>query len=307
MTIRLQLASALQQAGGDFGYRLCDIDVVCDLDMAVLAPFRVPDIVTSVGSPIEPGALLCCDSTSRCETTGFTGGRERPVVLRMGPSGASLEIGGAGRWSLSPDASNIALEQVEPGVVPAMVEECTLGAPLIIALALRGHWFLHASAVAVSGGRAVVLAGPSGAGKSTLAARLDGDRGCRRIADDMLGLMLDGGHVHTVGGFPQLKLPGTSQSPPARLRVAAIIALRPGAADEPLVTHRVMGASKVITLAAHSVAARLFPDRLLRRHLAFCHAAAADLPILDVAYPHSADALEAVSTLVVEAGRAPPG
>ncbi len=61
------------------------------------------------------------------------------------------------------------------------------GTVLAMVAALRGDCLLHASAVELPDGRALVIAGPSGAGKSTLATLL-AIAGCRLIADDAVAL-----------------------------------------------------------------------------------------------------------------------
>ena len=91
-------------------------------------------------------------------------------------------------------------------------EEVFLGPALLLALALRATFTLHASAIAYAG-RAVLFAGDSGAGKSTLAAALARiqSRGATRLADDIVPVSIRGGRLVAWSDYPQLKLPPDAQ------------------------------------------------------------------------------------------------
>lgn len=297
--LQIHLADAVGAPVGEHVYRLCGIDVTCDLPLPSLASFKAgrrrphgePD------SRCEP--VLSSPAPARYETVGFTGGRERNVVLETGPDGARIEITGFGSYRLAPDGSSIALERLDAPAALALVEECTLGPPLIVALALRDCWFLHAAAVLIDGHTAVI-AGPSGSGKSTLAAQLDREPGCRRIADDLIGLRAREGALVALSDYPQLKLAASCQSPHGPVGVETIYLLRPAADGELFGTRKIEKSAKVIALTRHGVAARLFPAGLLDRYLAFCRAAADTVNIVEIIYPHTEPALERAVELVKE-------
>lgn len=97
-----------------------------------------------------------------------------------------------------------------------IVAEAVAGPGLAIALAQRGFFVLHASAVSL-GGRAVAVAGHSGAGKSTLAALLVAAGG-RPLSDDITPLTLRPDGVDAVAGPTLSKL---EAMPPAAARHAA--------------------------------------------------------------------------------------
>ncbi len=308
MGIQLNLAAALGESGGTFDYRVCGIELRTDYPLPSLAPFESRGAADSDARMGVPGGALSPDGTDRRETAGMAGGRERRVSLEAGPEGALIDIEGFGRYSLSTDGSIISLRELTAPPAPDLLEECTLGAPLLVGLALRGCWFLHASAVVVDG-RAIVFAGPSGAGKSTLAARLDREAGCRRIADDLLGLRQSDGIVEAWPAFPQLKLPKASQPKPSRAVVGTIHILRPAAPGERFNTRVIEKSEKLLALVRHSVSTRLFPAGVLSRHLRFCHAAAA-VDMAEIVYPRTARALEEIVALVTKsgpAGHGPPG
>lgn len=79
-----------------------------------------------------------------------------------------------------------------------------LGAAMGVLLHQRGHFILHASAVAIDGA-AVVFTGDKGWGKSTIAATLC-KRGHRLLADDVVALAASDLEQQVIPAFPQLKL-----------------------------------------------------------------------------------------------------
>lgn len=295
MGIQVRLSDALDCPGEPHRYHVCGMALRCDVSLPALSPFAGagPDPESLPLS--RPGPLLASRAPRSLETSGFIGGCERRVAIRIGPDGTELDIGGAARYSLSPDGSVITLARLANRSV---LEECTLGAPLILSLAVRDCWLLHAAAVTLRD-CAVVIAGKSGSGKSTLAARLDSEPACRRVADDLVGLRPDAGALQVVPDYPQLKLPASAQSLSPPVRLACIYMLRPAAPGESFGTRRVEGARKPMMVAAHSVAARLFTPGLLRRHLAFCRRAAA-VECIEITYPHTERGLEKAAALVTE-------
>ncbi|MDZ7841402.1 MAG: hypothetical protein U5R46_11390 [Gammaproteobacteria bacterium] len=302
MGIQLNLAAALREPGDSHRYRVCGLQLCTDYPLPCLAPFGSPGGASDDAPARVHDAALSASGMDRRETTGMVGGRERRVSLEAVPEGAFIDIEGFGRYSLSADGSIITLLELVPPPEIELVEECTLGAPLIVGLALRECWFLHAATVVVDG-RAVVFAGPSGSGKSTLAARLDHEPGCRRIADDLLGLRLSDGIVGAWPAYPQLKLPHASQPRLPTAAVGAIYILRPAAPSERFRIRRIEKSEKLIALVRHSVSARLFPAGVLSRHLEFCRAAAL-VEMTEIVYPRTERALEEIVSLVANPGPA---
>ena len=112
-----------------------------------------------------------------------------------------MEIPAAGRFWTAADGSAIHQVSQVPGSDPAFLAEALLGPPLVLALALRDTWCLHASAVEY-GGRVIAFLGESGAGKSTLAAYLAGQPGVRRVADDILPVAWQDHRLYYLAAFP---------------------------------------------------------------------------------------------------------
>lgn len=86
-----------------------------------------------------------------------------------------------------------------------------LGGCLAVLLHQRGHYVMHASAVAVED-TAVAFLGPKGRGKSSTAAAFYA-QGHRLLADDLVAVdMSDSRELMVVPGFPQFKLWPSSAS-----------------------------------------------------------------------------------------------
>lgn len=302
MSIQIRLADALEHPGGSYRYQVCGFEVCCDVSLAALAPFALDSTMPTSSLGRRSAGGLQSPEMMHYETAGIIGGRERRVVLRTEFDGARMDVNGLGRYALNPDGSVIALECAVPAATRALVEECTLGPPLILSLAIRGCWLFHAAAVGLQHGT-VVIVGPSGAGKSTLAARLDDERSLCRIADDLVGLRIEQRCLNVMGGYPQLKLPAAAQSLLPATRLVGIFVLQPVSTREEFGIREMQGPEKLLVLAAHSVVARLFPPGLLRRHLAFC-AMAASTGVAEITYPRTERAREQAVAAVKERGKA---
>ena len=197
---------------------------------------------------------------------------------------------------------------------PQRTLERALGPPTALALAVRGTFLLHASALAGSRG-VVAICGESGTGKSTLAAAAGALRelGLSRVADDQLPVVL-GARPTALPHFPQLKLPPQdwyAPGAPAVLPLLMVVeALRrvpdashpsPPAGIEPL-----RASQACLFLAGATVAARLFDRQLLTRHLAACAAASESLQVSRLRFASGVDRLpEPLAALAASLARLP--
>lgn len=161
------------------------------------------------------------------------------VEVRLGTTPASLPAGAEKRrgWQAMPGrylmtAASVARYLVADGrrivVEPqggsrADVESLLVGPVLAAVLQQRGITTLHASSVATSAG-AVAFLGHRGAGKSSLAGALM-QLGYPLMADDVAGVLVEGGELLTVPGFPRLRLVDDS------LRSLGAVALASGGSD----------------------------------------------------------------------------
>ncbi len=223
------------------------------------------------------------------------------AVLRLGCGDEAFRYTLAGRplWTdlplscLGPPEARGRLPLAEPGASPelgsgagaasdpAHLEELALGPPLLLLLAARSVWALHASAVRVAGHLFAFL-GESGRGKSTLAA-LTLDR-WERVADDLLPFELEQGRLLAHLDYPQLKL-----DPPRRLAapapLEALIALAgPGSAPEPRLV-RLRPAETARLVLGQTMASRRYGPDLLAAHLDACISVAGAVPAYRLELP----------------------
>lgn len=288
--------------GGWAIYRIAGEDVVLGGSWPDLEPFRrrtasAPAARSRPGAPFRDlryhgPATFGTDASLLTCTQGDEG-----YLLRAAP-GASLWVAGDG-------ASVTQLEAGEAGKGEVSAE-LLCGPAFLLALALRGTYALHASAVRF-GKRVVAFVGESGAGKSTLAALLAAPGlGCERVADDILPFAVVAGVSVAHPAYPQLKLPPDEQwaaAEPESLPLQAVYRLAPPAGDAGCPRSRIeplTGAAALAVLTAHSVAAALFGPELLRQHFDALAAASRALRVGEMRYPRRLDAAADVAARLRE-------
>lgn len=275
-------------------YGLAGETVLSDVALDGLDAFvasRMPD--TPLGLRPSPRSLAV-DGNLIYQGPGWVGGTLRNVACWSVNRGYRIEIEGAGRWLIDRYGHVTALS--DAGLNPASLAEVVLGPPLILALASRGTWCLHGSALLFED-RVIALLGETGKGKSTLAGHLGTEDSppWAPVADDLLPMTLDGTAPIALPHYPQLKLPPDRQpSPglPERLPLGGIYVLvEPETTEERVAIAPLSGHEQVLSLVRHTMAGRLFDRVLLDRHMAFCAELAARIPIRRLVYPHRRTAL----------------
>lgn len=233
-------------------------------------------------------------------------GAEREVECRWGDAGYRLSVADVGEFLIAPDGASILVREATEGS-PEDLFQTLVGPLLIVAMAARGTFCLHASAVALDG-RAVVFMGCSGAGKSTLAAALPSlaTSRWRRVADDLLPISRSEGEGRVVcrSDFPQLKLDPSEQAAlsPPRLPVSEFYLLRPppppGSAE--ILFTELDSAAAALALVSQGVATRLFAQPLLAEHFAFSAAVATGPRVCELRVPWSQAALPRLARILEE-------
>ncbi len=211
------------------------------------------------------------DSNSKltCQVTGLVGGEMRRVELWSGAFGFLLKVAGGGDVCIHPDGG--AITSVDGSrEVTSLDREILIGPALVLALALRGVWSLHASA-AMFGDCLVVFLGESGQGKSTLASYLAGSAGgeWRWVADDILPVTARS-RVDAWPRFPQLKVSPDSQPGaflPESIPVGRICLMKDAVEEQSPALDLLPPGRAVQVLAGHTAGARLFDQHLLASHL----------------------------------------
>lgn len=283
-------------------YRPAGQDLYFPCPVTELEPFTadrfVPSLVPGNESdppPVPPPLALSC------KTVGWVGGENRRVEVWSAPPGAILKVEGGNDFYIPADGRAIICKpDNQPDLLSQLDHEILLGPALVLALALRGVWSLHASA-ALFREKVIVFLGESGQGKSTLAAYLSNNPGWRLVADDILPVEMDSGGVNVLPHFPQLKLPVDAQPAidlPERLPLTKICLLTHAESDKMPELQTLSSAQAVQSLLSHIAGTRMFDAPLLAKHLEFSTHAAKQIPACRLIYPHRRDTLPFVRELL---------
>lgn len=206
-----------------------------------------------------------------------------------------ITISDLGTFEIDTDHQDIRLVRQDPDVQIGQVTEAMLGPPLILSLASKGIFCLHAGAVTTDSG-IVVFLGRSGNGKSTLAEAAGRHvDGWRRCADDMLPVSLHEDQVVVLPGFPQPKLSAALQWPltaPTRLPLLAVYVIADLEPTHTTITIETLRRREALhSLLQHSVAWPLFWGEPADKHLELCSNIASKVSVRRLRYPRSIDEL----------------
>jgi hypothetical protein len=205
------------------------------------------------------------------------------ISLWRDNQGYVLEIPTAGCYWIASDGSVICHESQPTDADPAFLRGAILGPPLMLALAVRDIWCLHASAIEYDD-NLIAFLGESGTGKSTLVAYLARQTGFRQVSDDILPVTRENNQLYALPHFPQLKIPIDRQPGfvfPGKMPLHVIYFLD----EQP--SFSIQGLSPAyaaLVMAGHTVAASLFDRQLLSRHFNFCSRVVSDIHLRRLAY-----------------------
>ena len=153
----------IASAGMPAFHRLAGQTIWIDPGLPELQPFRLANQAFP-HSQIPAMLSNLAEALPAIQATGWLADNFTTVSLWPDEFGTLMEIPAAGRFWTAADGSAIHQVSQVPGSDPAFLAEALLGPPLVLALALRNTWCLHASAVEY-GGRVIAFLGESGAGK----------------------------------------------------------------------------------------------------------------------------------------------
>lgn len=288
--------------GAPQAFKLAGQTVVTDMVEASLQPYGTSHSAQWLGEWHDT-ALPDHDAIPIYSGPGWIGRTWRHTVCTQGDTGYLLEIEDIASYWIASDGSQIQQTSHGPDCTPALLTQTALGAPLVLALALRQTFCLHGSAVS-TGGRLVLFIGESGDGKSTLATYLarEASGQWQRIIDDTLPVRYSEGEAFVaMPHFPQLKVPAAEQPVylvPEAMDLGAVYVLGPQdpALSHEVVTHELSDSEATMALIQHTVGSRLFSSELLASHLAFCSRLAAAVPVHKLMFPRDWGSLNLISS-----------
>jgi hypothetical protein len=225
---------------------------------------------------------------------GFVAGRQTAFDVRTDGQHLLCDIAKVGRFWVDV-ANGTTTCAPDRALAPQLRPDFLLGPPMVLTLALRRQFCLHAAVVAANG-RAVAIIGPSGAGKSTAARELAARFGWQRLADDVAPIQTTSDGTLVYGNFPQLKVQQNDNWDRSSAELVAVIELKLGAPQ--LRSAMLTPAEATLKFAASTMAARLFPPAILRAHLAACAALAEQSDALCLNYAHTPQALDVLGAQV---------
>lgn len=248
--------------------------------------------------------------TSITSTVGLVGSKQYLIETFLFPPGILLRVEGGSDFYISPDGEailriyrfqeNARRDKKQPlATMSNLDQDIILGPAIVLALAMRGTWSLHASA-AMFQNQTMAFLGESGQGKSTLAAYLD-SKDWQRVADDILPITFKNSAALALPRFPQLKLspekqPGFNfpeQLPINNICVLTSVEERSGPKLDPLPP-----SLAVQVLLKHTAGTRLLGPDLLGKHLSFCGQISKNIPVYRLLYPHRQETLPEVKELL---------
>jgi hypothetical protein len=254
-----------------------------------------PVVVLSL--PVPPILALSC------QTVGWIGEEWRAVENWSAPPGILLKVAGGSDFYIASSGQEIVRTDdvgSDSPEITGLDREILLGPALVLALALRGTWCLHASATMFRE-NVVVFLGESGQGKSTLAAYLSQNASWHLVADDILPVEMDEDGVKLLPHFPQLKLPADAQPGiglPEQLLLKYVCVLEHVEPDQMPELQKITTVQGVQSLLSHIAGTRMFDAALLANHLEFCAQVARQIPFYKLSYPHRKDALPEIKEIL---------
>lgn len=229
---------------------------------------------------------------------GLIGNAMRQCSLWDNNSSYLFQIDDIAEFLISYSGEEINIRSDTHGVSKFDIEEALIGPPLLLALAQKDIWCLHASAVSVNN-NLVLFAGESGKGKSTLAHFIDQQNKNKivRLTDDVTPLAIKNGSIIALPHYPQPKIQssfGKPESIPEEIRVKAIFILDPSISQNDVTVTKLSKREAALALIRHTISSRLFPRETLIRHLDFSSHVPHRVQFYRLQYPHQFELLPKV-------------
>jgi len=285
-------------------YRIAGQNIASQQSVDVLRAFEVePDLFDArLARPqVEAEPPSWPTRAADIAVSGWLGLAWRPIQCWHEQDRTLVQVDNQLLCSIGLSSGEVTVHSTGQNTPDSLLVETVLGPLLLLLLAERDIWGIHCGAVATESGVVMVM-GESGSGKSTTSRYLaqEADLGSL-AADDLLPTSADGEWPMAHPRYPQLKLPAVDQ-PGARLpegvKIRAIYELE--RVDE-LSTPLLEALSKrqaALQLIRHSVATRLFRDRILAAHVTYCADLASNVSVKRLRFMHNRSHLEKLGKLI---------
>jgi hypothetical protein len=266
----------------------------CSVPVPALASFQC------VTSDVDPQINIPAATHLYTKSSGYIHGELHDVEVWSAHSGLIIQVPGSRQFYIPEDSPLSIITSNEHTPLSDLETQVLLGPALLMGLALRGIWCLHASAI-LQEDKVLAFLGESGEGKSTLASYLDGEVKFRLVADDILpvasGTLIPVALPH----YPQLKLPIKEQPSanlPERISFNRIYRLRRADPKTNFEISQLSQKEGLQALLACTAATRLFGPSLLKNHLDFCVEVVQQCPVFELISPHDQERLAEIASVL---------
>ncbi|NND00422.1 MAG: hypothetical protein HKN85_09595 [Gammaproteobacteria bacterium] len=303
-------AAAMRQQGAPSAepenrqYLIAGQSLVFESPVPALAAFAETDIVrgsATIEMPADTPRPMDPES-AELHYQGMAQFENRQQQVRCWRRNNILQIDVADRPICQVDLENDRIHQFNNRSFDDRLNlEVITGPALIMLLAKKGVYCLHAGAVSTPFGNIALIA-ESGVGKSTLSAPVNEQ--WQQLSDDILPFSRHDNGCHDtsifIANFPQLKLPGNAVAiaPPPEATVDLI--LRLSAQSSEATEFRRLGKSEaLLELVRHTVAAKLFVPSQMGSLTGFAEILSRATPVVELTYPRDLRRLPQVQKAIL--------
>lgn len=282
-------------------YQIAGQSVVFSSRVESLNSFHTlrPESNTQIIASVLPVGLLD-NSNAKQHYQGmapFNGSNQAVTYWRQHSLG-QIDIGGDAVCQIDLQQQKICLLN-EKSFDQQLNIEVVTGPALIVLLALKGVFCLHASAVATDIGNIAFVA-ESGVGKSTLA--MHHGTGWQQLADDILPITRTDPAL-CMQAFPQLKLANCvpEQRFPEMPSVDLIVRLSSQQVNQ-IEFRKLPRREALLEVVRHTVASKMFDADLLHAQMQFAQQLSQAVPMIEMCYPRDLSAMDELRKAIIEQG-----
>ncbi|MFT6034154.1 MAG: hypothetical protein ACI854_002696 [Arenicella sp.] len=247
----------------------------------------------------EPPMMTAANAPLRYSGKAYFDGKFREVRYWRSTNRGQLDVDRVPVCQIDFNESHIHVLNCKSLGVGLNMELIT-GPALVLLMALRETYCMHAGSVDTKVGRIGIIA-ESGAGKSTLSQHI-GDDWCQ-VSDDIMPFALNESAqaIDVLPDFPQLKLANNRVENADNAARSLDYLLRVNPAPSDTVSFAVLPrVEAMLQIVRHTVAAKLFDIETLHKHADFAKDVSTLVPVIEVSYPRELDQLDHLRDSIVD-------